>query len=91
MTMDQIRDASAQIEAEEYRLLSDRSRKRQSGIRNGFFAILCASTVALLALLAAPRDVRRALRQRDQAKQAQAESEFTTHALFESRRRRFSS
>lgn len=81
--MDQIRDTSAQIEAEEYRLLRERSQKRQTGIRNGFVAILGASAIALIALLSAPKDVRRAVRQRDQAKHAQEESEVTTNALFE--------
>jgi PAS domain S-box-containing protein len=82
--MEQIRDTSAQIEVEEYRLLRERSQRRQAAIRGGFIAILGASAIALFALLSAPKDVRRALRQRDQAKQAQQQSEFTTNALFES-------
>jgi len=82
--MEQIRDKNAQIEAEEYRLLRERSQQRQAGIRDGFVAILGASAIALFALLSAPKDVRRAVRQRDQAKLAQQESEFTTNALFES-------
>lgn len=82
--MQQIRDLCEQIETEEYRLLQLRSQTRQNGIRNGFIAILGASVIALLALLSAPLGVRRAVRQRDLAKQAQRESDFTAQALFES-------
>jgi PAS domain S-box-containing protein len=82
--MAQIRNISAQIETEEYRLLQLRSQTRRNGIRNGFIAILGASTIALLALFSAPLDVRHAVRQRDLAKQAQQQSEFTAQALFES-------
>jgi PAS domain S-box-containing protein len=82
--MQQIRDLSQQIEAEEYRLLQERSQNRQRRIREGFLAILGASAVALVALLSAPLSVRRAVRQRDVAKQARQQSESTTRALFES-------
>ena len=82
--MKQIRDASQQIETEEYRLLQERSRLRRARIRNGFIATLAASLLALLALLSAPFDVRRAVRQRNLAQRGRQESESTTHALFES-------
>jgi PAS domain S-box-containing protein len=82
--MKQIRDASRQIETEEYRLLQERSRLRQIRIRNGFIATLAASLLALVALLSATFDVRRAVRQRDLAQRSRQESESTTHALFES-------
>jgi PAS domain S-box-containing protein len=78
-----IRDAIQQMESEEYRLLEQRSRSRQARITNGFLAVLGASVLALLAFLSAPFDVRRAVRQRNLAAQAQKQSESTTHALFE--------
>ncbi len=79
----QIRDAVQQIESEEYRLLEQRSRGRQARIKDGFVAVLAAAALALLAFLSAPFDVRRAIRQRNLAAQAQKESESTAHALFE--------
>lgn len=81
--MKQIRDLSQQIETEEYRLLRERSQLRQSRLRNGFIATLAASLLALIALLSAPFDVRRAVRQRNLAQQSQQESESTAQALFE--------
>jgi len=81
--MRQIRDLSQQIETKEYRLLRERSQLRQTHLRNGFIATLAASLLALVALLSAPFDVRRALRQRNLAQQGQQESASTAHALFE--------
>ncbi len=83
IVMQRIRDLSQQIETEEYLLLRERSRLRQTRLRNGFVATLAASLLALIALLSAPFDVRRALRQRNLAQQSQQESESTAHALFE--------
>ena len=81
--MEQIRDASQAIEAEEYRLLQERTKARQAHLRNGFIATLMAALVALIALIFAPIDVRRAVRQRNLARQDQQESEATARALFE--------
>jgi len=81
--MRRIRDLSQQIETKEYRLLRERSQLRQTHLRNGFIATLAASLLALIALLSAPFDVRRALRQRNLAQQGQQESASTAHALFE--------
>ena len=81
--MKQIQDAGQEIEAEEYRLLEQRTKARQEHLRNGFLATLAAALVALIALIFAPIDVRRAVRQRDMAQQDQRESEATTRALFE--------
>lgn len=81
--MQQIRDASQEIEAAEYRLLEQRSRQRQLRLRDGFIAILGASLLALVAFLSAPFDVRRAVRQRDFAQRGHQESQSTAHALFQ--------
>lgn len=78
-----IREVIQQMESEEYRLLEERSRSRQARVKNGFIAVLGASALALLAFLSAPFDVRRAIRQRNVAAQAQQESASTAHALFE--------
>jgi PAS domain S-box-containing protein len=81
--MQSINDVSQQIEQEEYRLLEQRSQTRQRRIRSGFLATVIAALLALAALLAAPFDVRRAVRQRDAAQQEQHESESRAQALFE--------
>lgn len=80
---EQIRNLIQQIETEEYRLLEARSRNRQARIRDGFVAVLAVSVVALSAFLAAPFDMRGAVRQRNAAAQAKKESDSTAHALFE--------
>lgn len=77
-----IRDASRELESEEYRLLQQRSHTRQTRVRAGFIATICAVLLALVALVTAPFDVRRALRQRNVALQKREESESTARALF---------
>jgi PAS domain S-box-containing protein len=81
--MEGIRNASKEIETEEYRLLGERMRTRQVRMRNGFIATVLAAVVALVTLVFAPIDVRRAMRQKKAAQQEKAESEATTRALFE--------
>lgn len=82
--MQEIREASGEIEAAENQLLQQRLRTRQVRIREGFIAGLLAALVALVAFIFAPIDVRRALRQRNLAQEEQRESEATARALFES-------
>ena len=84
VAMQKIREVGRQIEDEELRLLQERTQSRQRRLRDGYIAVVVALTLALVALLTAPFDVRRAIRQRDLATGAQAESESTSHALFES-------
>ena len=84
VVMQKIRDISGQIETDELRLLQERTQARQLRLRNGFIAIVVALVLALVALLTAPFDVRRAVRQRDLAAQERVESESMAHALFES-------
>ena len=81
--MQKVHEVNGQIEKEELRLLQERTQARQVRLRNGFIAVVVALVLALVALLIAPFDVRRAVRQRNVATGAQAESESTAHALFE--------
>lgn len=81
--MQQIDDASRQIEQEEYGLLEQRSQTRQGHIRNGFAVSLCAALLALVAFLISPFDVRRAVRQRNFALQERGEIESRASALFD--------
>jgi PAS domain S-box-containing protein len=81
--MKQLRDASQETEAEEYRLLQERTHTRQLRLREGFVATLLAALVALVALIFAPIDVRRAVKQRNAAEQEKEESEATAQALFQ--------
>lgn len=80
---DRIRQLQQEIEQNEYSLLRERMETRQSRLRQGFAATLLASLLALLALIAFPLDIRRAVRQRDLAQLQQRASESTAEALFE--------
>lgn len=82
--MNQIRDVAQAIEAEEYRLLQERQQTRRARVRVGFVATLGAALFALVALILAPLDVKRAVRQRNVALQKREESESTAQALFQS-------
>ena len=82
--MQQIRRISQGIETEENRLLQERSRTRQSRMRDGLIATLIAMLLAVIALFSAPLDVRRAVRQRDAERREKEEQEATVQALFQS-------
>lgn len=82
--MKQIRDASREIETEEYKLLQEREQTRQSRVRGGFTAALVAALLALMALIFAPLDVRHAVSQRDTAQQQKQESESIAQSLLQS-------
>ena len=81
--MTQIRQASRRIADDENRLLEVRTRTRQTRLRNGLIATLLAALIALIALLVAPVDVRRAVKQQKIAEEGRRESQATTQALFE--------
>jgi PAS domain S-box-containing protein len=81
--MRQIREAAQEVETEEYKLLQEHGRFRQARLRGGFVATLVAALLALTALILASMDVRRALGQRNLARQEKAVSELTTQALFQ--------
>jgi PAS domain S-box-containing protein len=83
LVMERIGAVGQQIENEEYKLLQQRARVRKSRVRGGFAASLIAALLALLALLSAPLDVTRAVRQRKLAEESKQESESTARALFE--------
>ena len=83
LVMEKIGEIGQQIENEEYQLLMQRARMRKSRVRGGFAASLIAALLALLALLSAPLDVTRAVRQRRLAEESKQESESTARALFE--------
>jgi PAS domain S-box-containing protein len=83
LLMAQIAEVGEQIETEEYKLLFQRARTRKSRVRRGFAASLIAALLALLALISAPLDVTRAVRQRKLAEESKQESESTARALFE--------
>jgi len=78
-----IGDASRELENDENRLLRVRSNTRQVRVRAGFIATLFAVFLALVALITAPFDVRRAIRQRDTVQRQKEESESTARALFQ--------
>lgn len=80
----QIRELAQQLEDEENRLLQERSQARQKGIRIGFFTTLLAATLALITMITAPFDVRRAVLDREIAAKGLRDAESRAHALFES-------
>lgn len=84
VAMQRIGDASHELENEENRLLAQREQTRQVRLRAGFIATLVAVLLALVALITAPFDVRRALRQKNVAQQGREQSELTSRALFQS-------
>jgi PAS domain S-box-containing protein len=81
--MEEIRALQQQIVQDEERLLRERSRIHQSRLRQGFIGTLIAAFLALIALILAPLDVRRAVAQRDLAWQQQQISDSTARSLFE--------
>jgi PAS domain S-box-containing protein len=81
--MDQILYRQKQIEHLEDQLLVDRSHTRQARIRQGFTGTVMAALLAVIALIVAPLDVRRAVAQREMARRELQESESTAHSLFE--------
>jgi len=83
IAMGQIRQSSREIEAVESALLQQRLQARQAHLRSGFIATLAASVLALVVLILAPLDVRRAVGQRNAAEQEKQESDSTVRALFE--------
>ncbi len=84
IVMQQIREVSQQVEQEENRLLEQRSSVRRTRLRDGFVTTVAASLLALLALLSATFDVRRATRQLEVARRARLESASTAQALLTS-------
>ena len=82
-TLQRINALGRAMQAEEYRLLRQRAQLRQARLREGLVGALLATAVAILALVFAPLDVRRAVRQRDEAVRKQMESRSMAQAFFE--------
>ena len=82
--MQKIAEVGGQIEAEERRLLEERTQARQRRMQEGYVVVVVALTLALVSLLIAPFDVRRAVQQRNLAARAKSESESMANALFDS-------
>jgi PAS domain S-box-containing protein len=82
--MQKIAELGGQIEAEERRLLEERTQARQRRMQEGYVVVVAALTLALVSLLIAPFDVRRAIQQRNLAARAKSESESMANALFDS-------
>jgi PAS domain S-box-containing protein len=82
-TMRRIGELGTAMQAEEYRLLRQRSSLRQHRLAQGMSAALVATAIAILALVFAPLNVRRAVRQRDEALHKHLESRSLAQAFFE--------
>jgi len=80
----QIREIAQQVEDEEYRLMDDRTHNRQKWVQIGFVTTLIAGILAIVAIITAPFDVRRAVQQRERAAKSLRDTESRAHALFES-------
>lgn len=78
-----IRELSRDFESEEYRLLQGRSALRRTRTRQGLAGTIGAASLALIALIVAPFQVRRAVRQRDFANREKQESDSMVHSLFD--------
>lgn len=83
VVMAKIQEVLRDIETAEYRLLQERTRIRQARLRDGFIAALVAAGLALIAVIFAPIDVRRAVRQVKAAEREREESAATARALFQ--------
>lgn len=77
-----IRELSRDIENEEYRLLEQRSALRRTRTRQGLAGTIGAASLALIALIVAPIQVRHAVRQRDFANRERRESDSMVRSLF---------
>ena len=80
---DRIRAPVHNFESEEYQLLRRRSAERNTELLRGLGGTMGAAFLALVALLFAPIQVSRAVKQRDSANREKQESESLAHSLFE--------
>jgi PAS domain S-box-containing protein len=71
------------IQTEERRLLQQRTALRSTRLRQGLMGTLGATSFALIALIVAPIQVRRAVRQRNSAHREKRESDSMVRSLFE--------
>ncbi|HEV2276449.1 MAG TPA: CHASE3 domain-containing protein [Acidobacteriaceae bacterium] len=82
-TIEQIGRIGDDIQGEEYRLLQQRTATRRARLQAGLAATLGSATLALIALILAPMQVRRAVKERDFAHRQKQESESMAQSLFE--------
>jgi PAS domain S-box-containing protein len=80
---DRIRAPVRNFESEEYQLLRRRSAERNTELLRGLGGTMGAALLALIALVFAPIQVSRAVKQRDSANREKQESESLAHSLFE--------
>jgi len=80
---DRIREQVRTLEKDEYELLRRRSAERNSELLRGLGGTMGAALLALIALVFAPIQVSRAVKQRDIADREKRESESVAHSLFE--------
>ncbi len=80
---DRIRAPVHNFESEEYQLLRRRSAERNTELLRGLGGTMGAALLALVALVFAPIQVSRAVKQRDSADREKQESESVAHSLFE--------
>ena len=80
---DRIRASVRNFESEEYQLLRRRSAERNTELLRGLGGTMGAALLALIALVFAPIQVSRAVKQRDSANREKQESESLAHSLFE--------
>jgi len=80
---DRIRAPVHNFENEEYQLLRRRSAERNTELLRGLGGTMGAALLALIALVFAPIQVSRAVKQRDSANREKQESESLAHSLFE--------
>ena len=80
---DRIRALVRNFESEEYQLLRRRSAERNTELLRGLGGTMGAAFLALVALVFAPIQVSRAMKQRDFANREKQESESVAHSLFE--------
>ena len=80
---DRIRALVRNFESDEYQLLRRRSAERNAELLRGLGGTVGAALLALVALVFAPIQVSRALKQRDSADREKQESESVAHSLFE--------
>ena len=80
---DRIRAPVHSFENEEYQLLRRRSAERNTELLRGLGGTMGAALLALIALVFAPIQVSRAVKQRDSANREKQESESLAHSLFE--------
>lgn len=80
---ERVRELCRQVKDEEYGLLQTRVVERRNRLKQGLAGTLGAASLAFAALVLAPFEVRRAVKQRNSAQRDKQESDSLVHSLFE--------